>query len=701
MKKLNSVWKGHRRMPLMLFVLAVVLLALSLSLHSVESVADVYADDSTDQPYQAQDETSGYGQWAEMGIGSASGGGISDDAGDSHLPSLAINPDGKAIVAWEDWSSGNREIHLRRWDGAAWVEMGSGSASGGGISDNEGSSAEPFLAISPDGTTIVAWTDHSNGNWEVYVRRWDGVSWAEMGSGSASGGGISDNNGDSYSPSLAFGPDGTPIVAWEDWSDGDAEIYVRRWDGVSWVEMGSGSASGGGISDNSGRSDDPSLAVRPDGTPIAVWEDWSDGDAEVYARCWDGVSWVDMGSGSATGGGISDNNGRSADPSLAISPEGIPMVAWGDNSGSGDPEIFVKRWDGSSWVEVGSGSAAGGGISDNNGDSRNPSLAIGPNGNPMVAWIDTSGGNDEIYLRRWDGAAWVEMGSGSASGGGISNNAGDSLEPSLAIGPDGIPIVSWDDHTSIDWETYVRRWEPSAERAALVALYDSTDGDNWLNNEGWLDESVHHCDWYGVGCNSEKEVDRLLLGWNQLNGLIPPELGNLSNLETLYAWQNQLSGPIPPELGSLKKIGTLYLNGNQLSGTIPKELGGLTTLWQLNLEENQLNGSIPIELGNLTAMQQLNLWGNNLSGSIPAALGNLAQLEYLGLHGNQLSGSIPTEFGNLVNLEELDLSDNELSGSIPGALVDLSNLRVLKLGGNQLSGSIPVELGNLTKLEEF
>jgi hypothetical protein len=49
----------------------------------------------------------------------------------------------------------------------------------------------------------------------------------EAGIGSASGGGISDNSGASYSPSLAIAPDGTPYVAWHDDTNGDYEIYVE------------------------------------------------------------------------------------------------------------------------------------------------------------------------------------------------------------------------------------------------------------------------------------------------------------------------------------------------------------------------------------------------------------------------------------------------------------------------------------------
>jgi len=123
-------------------------------------------------------------------------------------------------------------VHLLSLDAnAGWTEVGSGSASGGGIS-NDNNSTFPSLAIAPDGTPYVAWQywDLDADSGYIYVRRWTGSSWTEVGTGSASGSGISgtDSTG---SASAAVAPDGTPYVAWTDWrwDTMENEIFVRRW----------------------------------------------------------------------------------------------------------------------------------------------------------------------------------------------------------------------------------------------------------------------------------------------------------------------------------------------------------------------------------------------------------------------------------------------------------------------------------------
>ena len=201
----------------------------------------------------------------------------------------------------------------------------------------------------------------------------------------------------------------------------------------------------------------------------------------------------------------------------------------------------------------------------------------------------------------------------------------------------------------------------TAERDALIALYNSTDGDNWYDNSGWLEPAGTECDWYGVTCDGGR-VQVLVLDNNQLSGSIPPELANLPNLTKLSLYANQLSGSIPPELENLSSLEVLYLDGNQLSGSIPAELGNLSSLERLYLDSNQLSGSIPPELGNLSSLEQLFMNNNHLDGSIPPELGDLSNLQQLSLESNQLSGSIPAELENLSALMDgrLDLRWNAL-----------------------------------------
>lgn len=287
------------------------------------------------------------------------------------------------------------------------------------------------------------------------------------------------------------------------------------------------------------------------------------------------------------------------------------------------------------------------------------------------------------------------------------------------------------DKTSTNAETCLM-CDPVSDSLALVALYNATNGANWIHNwnleepmDSWhgvivnqngcvtcLDlDGTANCGFLGIGNNlvgtlpSElgdlEALEYLSLHDNQLSGTIPASLGQLTNLTDILLYENQLTGAIPSELGQLNNLKTLQLYDNQLSGSIPTEIGQLSNLEELDLSRNQLSGSIPFELQQLTNLESLGLSENELTGTIPIELGQLANLQVLDLSRNELTGNIPIELGQLSNLELLIFSENQLTGSIPAILGGLSHLRQLFLHHNQLSGSIPIELSDLSDLQDL
>ena len=254
---------------------------------------------------------------------------------------------------------------------------------------------------------------------------------------------------------------------------------------------------------------------------------------------------------------------------------------------------------------------------------------------------------------------------------------------------DGIPAHNG---TGLECEVF--------DRDVLEALYSATGGPRWIYRDGWLTDAPLG-EWYGVRVNDAGRVVGLSLTGNNLNGSIPPVIGSLANLGTLWLSGNSLAGSIPAEIGELEYLHSLNLQSNDLTGAIPAELGSLMVLQHLFLGGNRLTGSIPPELGDLSALQWLYLYDNDLTGTIPAELGSLTVLQDLSLGGNRLAGSIPPELGDLSALQWLYLYDNDLTGAIPAELGNLQALQDLLLYDNDLTGPIPAELGNLQALSEL
>ena len=297
------------------------------------------------------------------------------------------------------------------------------------------------------------------------------------------------------------------------------------------------------------------------------------------------------------------------------------------------------------------------------------------------------------------------------------------------------------------------------DRAALVALYNATDGPNWGDKTNWLSNRPLG-DWHGVDTDNNGRVMNLGLSNNQLSGQIPSELSDLTNLTELFLSGNELSGQIPSELSGLTNLTWLHLGNNQLSGQIPSELSDLIDLEFLSVGGNRsLSGRLPGSFTALTSLEYLRVEGTGLCApgdtAFKAWLGGIAnkrgvvdcvsdstdwaplvalynatdgpnwgdktnwltniplehwygvdtdnngRVTHLSLLGNELSGQIPSELSDLTNLTHLYLGDNELSGQIPSGLSGLTNLTHLHLSGNELSGKIPSDLSYLTDLIEL
>ena len=173
-------------------------------------------------------------------------------------------------------------------------------------------------------------------------------------------------------------------------------------------------------------------------------------------------------------------------------------------------------------------------------------------------------------------------------------------------------------------QNFAATFVTTPQRQALIALYNSTQGDGWTE---------------------------------QLR------LEDLAPLSRRFCHAGHGEHMVRPDRRIRHPdVAGIDLTGNNLVGTIPAEIGILTTLRNLYLDNGRLTGPIPLEIGSLTRLYHLGLSDNQLSGSIPAALGSLSDLGYLYLNTNRLSGSIPVELCSLTNLRQLFLYSNELSG---------------------------------------
>ncbi|KAL3926264.1 MAG: hypothetical protein SGARI_005665 [Bacillariaceae sp.] len=218
------------------------------------------------------------------------------------------------------------------------------------------------------------------------------------------------------------------------------------------------------------------------------------------------------------------------------------------------------------------------------------------------------------------------------------------------IGESQVTSQTSPQHEAACWILRESSKKLNKQRYAMAVIYYATKGAGWETSRDWMLSTKHECDWYGVTCNLKRQVTELDLGYIELDGLVPREIGLLKHLKDLD------------------------LHGNDLQGVIPHKLmAGNTHLEYLRLQMNGLFGAIHKEITNLFRLKELYLYGNYIAGTIPKELSKLKHLEHIDLYANQLSGTIPSELAKLPHLKYLDVHDNNLVGTMPKEICDMKH----------------------------
>jgi hypothetical protein len=138
---------------------------------------------------------------------------------------------------------------------------------------------------------------------------------------------------------------------------------------------------------------------------------------------------------------------------------------------------------------------------------------------------------------------------------------------------------------------------------------------------------------------------------------------------------------------------------NNVEGKIPLEYSQLTNLRTIVFAFNLLTGTIPHWITNTTNLEYFYLSDNLFSGSIPDGFDTLKELAVVALDDNQLTGRLDFLW-ELPKLRYAYMEDNEFTGSLPNSIVDTSELLFnLDLSNNKLDGKLPADLFRLSKLE--
>ena len=379
--------------------------------------------------------------------------------------------------------------------------------------------------------------------------------WDELGFRSGSpGGATADIGGFVGEPQLVSSSDGDPVMIWIEGPQGNfqefieqpvtfdfrmqGEIYARQFGGqeLGWWDLSSGSGDTVSI----GTGSQVAAAAGPNGEIFVVWVNGTGAESEIYGALWNGFNWIEV-AGSQTDGGISDDEVLNERPDVVVSDAGEVYVSYTAlHPLSLQREIVVKTltfdFEGNratgpgtdedlAWVElvdenVGDfGENLTSGITNDQANSFDAAIDLDLDNRPIVVWTHQESADQmEIYLKNWNGQAWVELPDSGVSGSasdtdgdglsGVSADAAISIQPDVHVTDDGTVIVAW-----VGWNNWVN--------------YD-TDGE-----AGIYVKTIVSGQWqaYAVGSDTGQGI-AADLGW-----FFNPQISSDSEGRPLITWQ--------------------------------------------------------------------------------------------------------------------------------------------------------------------
>jgi hypothetical protein len=378
-------------------------------------------------------------------------------------PSLASSG-GSLYSAWVetgrpfDTSDGTWfHVYAGNWSGTNWAMLGGTPTALDSEFSNFSESMSPSIAVVA-GTPWISWYKSNNGGqtWALYAKSWNGSAWQGGAIGRIGSDPTRVYQGRSQMADVAGVPHIGFLEVDKSYFPQKTFVYVEYWNGSQWSLKGTGPLNINMAANTTAGS----VSIASDGTnPYVAWTEYTQNSnlqgqtpSQVYVAHWNGTQWANLGAS------LNLNPASWADDVSIAYLSGQPYVAWTERTTGGNNQVFVKTFNGSTWVSVGSGTLN---KDTNTGWAFRPSLAADAASNSLyIGWVEQQapGQKAQTYVSLLNGAAWAPVG-GSLN---AATSLGSAQRVSLAV-VGGVPVAAWGEvNFGSLRQVFVKQWNGSS-----------------------------------------------------------------------------------------------------------------------------------------------------------------------------------------------------------------------------------------------
>ncbi len=340
---------------------------------------------------------------------------ISEIAGQAYRPaynpSVAMDNNGNAIIAWEQWTD----------DSIVMTEYRNGNWSEPLIFDAHSDVSSAALAMNDAGNAIIVWERNNN----IYKSEYYNETWSSPES-------ISDDNY-ARSPQVAIDNNGNGVIVWFHFTGMATENKLFS------SELVNGTWNSPKVISVDGKDPDSfDLAMDDNGKAIVVWGQINT-EYQIYKNEFGNGSWIGPEA-------VSQDGIPTYAPHLAISSNGNAIIVW-QQSNNNTWQIYRNEYVNGIW-DIPSP------ISPSGIDVRMPYVDMDVHGNAILVWNQKDGSNWQVIMKHLFDGEWSDNTLFATS-----DNTLNPVMYDIAMNYSGDAIIVWEQSINAIWYQFKSQYQ--------------------------------------------------------------------------------------------------------------------------------------------------------------------------------------------------------------------------------------------------
>ena len=194
---------------------------------------------------------------------------LTTDSAYSQDPAIAVDTNNNVHITWNDYKDGNPKIYYTKLD-----NNGNTLVDDTPLTTASSYSEYPTIAVDTNNNVHITWFDYRDGNWEIYYMKLD-----NNGNTLVDDTRLTTASAHSYYPTIAVDTNNNVHITWQDYRDGNREIYYTKLD-----NNGNTLVDDTPLTTDSASSWVPAIAVDTNNNVHITWFDERDGNNEIYYK---------------------------------------------------------------------------------------------------------------------------------------------------------------------------------------------------------------------------------------------------------------------------------------------------------------------------------------------------------------------------------------------------------------------------------